>query len=65
MIGIPQNSMGNRYAATLGNGTAPRVGNSQSPTDAGVEAPWYASGPTWVLIFLIVGYILVFQTLKN
>jgi hypothetical protein len=30
-----------------------------------MEAPWYASGPFWVLVFLVVGYLLVFQTLKR
>ena len=28
------------------------------------DVPWYESGPLWVLIFLAVGYILVFQTLR-
>jgi hypothetical protein len=66
MIGIPQTSTGiGRFGVTPPNASSPRVGNTQSPTDAGVEVPWYASGPAWVLVFLVVGYILVFQTLKN
>jgi hypothetical protein len=36
---------------------ANRVTNSQ-------DVAWYESGPFWVLVFLAVGYILVFQTLK-
>jgi hypothetical protein len=36
---------------------ANRVTNSQ-------DTKWYESGPFWVLVFLVVGYILVFQTLK-
>jgi hypothetical protein len=36
-----------------------------SPTQAGVDVPWYESGPFWVLVFLVMGYILVFQTLKS
>jgi hypothetical protein len=65
MIGIPQTSTGiGRFGVSPPNGTAPRVGNTQSPTDAGVDVPWYASGPVWVIVFLAVGYILVVQTLK-
>jgi hypothetical protein len=36
----------------------------QNRVTSSQETPWYASGPFWVLVFLVVGYILVFQTLK-
>jgi len=66
MIGVRQSSMGvGRFGVTPPNGIAPGGYNLQSPTEAGVETPWYASGPVWVLVFLVVGYILVFQTLKS
>jgi hypothetical protein len=26
--------------------------------------PWYATGPLWTMVFLVVGYILVFRTLR-
>lgn len=65
MIGIPQTSTGvGRFGVSPPNGTRPAGGNPQSPSDAGVDVPWYASGPVWVLVFLVVGYILVVQTLK-
>jgi hypothetical protein len=64
--GFPQTSMGvGRFGAIPPNATTPRGASIQSPTEAGVERPWYASGPFWVLVFLAVGYILVFQTLKG
>lgn len=66
MIGITQASMGvGRFGVTPPNAGMPRGANTQSPTDAGVDAKWYESGPVWVILFLIVGYILVFQTLKS
>lgn len=66
MIGISQASMGvGRFGVQPPNGTTPGGYNLQSPTDAGVDTPWYSSGPAWVLVFLVVGYILVFQTLKS
>lgn len=66
MIGIPQTSTGiGRFGVTPPNASMPGGGNRQSSTDAGVDVPWYASGPTWVLVFLVVGYILVFRTLKG
>ena len=65
MIGIPGSSTGiGRFGVTPPNAYRPGGSNPQSPSDAGAEAPWYASGPTWVIVFLVVGYILVVQTLK-
>lgn len=66
MIGFPQSSMGvGRFGQTPPNASAPRGNASANPVQAGVEVPWYASGPVWVVVFLVVGYILVFQTLKG
>jgi len=63
--GFPQTSMGiGRFGVLPPNATTPRGGNYQS-TEAAGEAPWYASGPFWVVVFLVVGYVLVFQTLKG
>ena len=42
------------------NSVAPAGGNRVTSS---TETPWYASGPFWVLVFLVVGYVLVFQTL--
>jgi hypothetical protein len=53
----------NRFGVTgPPNRTAPAGQNaiSSSPDDT----PWYESGPFWVLVFLVVGYVLVFQTLR-
>ena len=59
-IGIP-NGVISYGASGPPNRSAPsgtaRVSNSN-------ETPWYEGGPLWVLIFLVVGYVLVFQTLK-
>ena len=44
------------------NSTAP-AGANRVNNDPG-DTKWYESGPFWVLVFLVVGYILVFQTLK-
>lgn len=63
-IGIPQTSMGYAGRFGAGNAVAPSGANPQSASAAG-ETPWYAGGPFWVLVFLVVGYILVFQTLKG
>jgi hypothetical protein len=63
--GFPQASMGvGRFGVVPPNANAPRGSNPQSAEAAG-EPAWYASGPFWVLVFLVVGYILVFQTLKG
>lgn len=65
IVGISQASMGvGRFGVTPPNATQPSGSRPQSSEAAG-DVPWYASGPVWVLIFLIVGYILVFQTLKG
>lgn len=59
-IGITQpGRMG--YASGPPNRSAPSVGGSARSPD---DVAWYESGPFWVLVFLVVGYILVFQTLK-
>jgi len=34
------------------------------PINNSMDVPWYESGPLWVLVFLAVGYVLVFQTLR-
>lgn len=57
--------MGGGFGVRPPNATAPGGSNIASPVSAGVDVAWYASGPFWVLIFLALGYILVFQTLKS
>jgi len=44
------------------NSSAP-AGSKGITGDPGVQ--WYEAGPVWVLIFLVVGYILVRQTLRG
>jgi hypothetical protein len=60
-VGI-SNGIGRFGVSSPANLVAPagqnRVSNSQ-------EVPWYESGPFWTLVFLVVGYILVFQTLRR
>jgi hypothetical protein len=54
----------NRWGASgPPNRSAPAGGNA--PTSSPDETPWWEAGPLWVLIFLVVGYVLVFQTLKR
>jgi hypothetical protein len=65
MVGIPQNNVMGRFGVRPPNSSMPSGANPASPSDSGVAVPWYASGPVWVLVFLAVGYILVFQTLKG
>lgn len=67
MVGIPRTSMGfgGRFGMTPPNATAPGGSAMASPVQAGVDVAWYESGPFWVIVFLVVGYILVFQTLKS
>jgi hypothetical protein len=59
IAGLPSaaGSMG-RYGQALG---------APSPAGQGgqAERPFLGSGPFWVLAFLFVGYILVFQTLRD
>jgi hypothetical protein len=63
-VGIPQSSLSiGRFGARVPNTSTPSGSNQVDSSD--VETPWYASGPVWVLVFLIVGYVLVFQTLKG
>jgi hypothetical protein len=62
-VGIPQASLGvGRFGVTPPNAVAPSGSNDVTGDP---EPRWYESGPLWVLIFLVVGYILVFQTLKG
>ena len=65
-IGILSSQTGvGRFGVRPPNASMPGGSNPQSPSDAGVDTPWYASGPAWVLVLLVVGYILVSQTLKQ
>jgi hypothetical protein len=61
-VGI-SNGMNQFGASGPPNRSAPSPGSriTSSPDDT----PWWESGPLWVLIFLVVGYVLVFQTLKR
>jgi hypothetical protein len=60
VAGLPAASGGmGRYAQALGASAAPA-----GPGGA-AERPFLGSGPFWVLVFLAVGYILVFQTLRD
>lgn len=62
--GIPQSSLGiGRFGQMVPNTSAPSGSNPTNPSE--VQEPWYATGPVWVVLFLVVGYILVFQTLKG
>jgi hypothetical protein len=45
------------------NRSAPAGGNPVTSNNTGVTK-WYESGPLWVLIFLVVGWVLVYQTVK-
>jgi hypothetical protein len=59
VAGLPAASGGmGRYGQALG---------APSPAGPGgaAERPFLGSGPFWVLVFLAVGYILVFQTLRD
>lgn len=59
-IGIAQ-PMGRLGVSGPPNRSMPAPGGSaRAPEDV----PWYESGPFWVLVALVLGYILVFQTLK-
>jgi hypothetical protein len=50
---------------------APNPPNRSAPAGANTvtsspdDTPWWEAGPLWVLVFLVVGYILVFQTLRR
>lgn len=60
-IGI-SNGM-NRYGVTgPANRGMPAGNNAVSDPDS---KQWYESGPFWTLVFLLVGYMLVFQTLRS
>jgi hypothetical protein len=59
-IGIAQPSrLG--YASGPPNRSAPAPGGGARSPDS---VAFWESGPFWVLVFLVVGYVLVFQTLK-
>ena len=60
-LGITQPGLVGRSASGPSNVMAPAPGGTAH--DPG-NVPFYASGPFWVLVFLGIGYILVFQTLK-
>lgn len=57
-------SMLGRFGVVPSNSTRPAGSNPQNPQEAG-DVAWYESGPVWVILFLVVGYILVFRTLKG
>ena len=57
-------SMIGRFGVIPSNSSMPSGSNPQNSEEAG-DVPWYESGPVWVLVFLVVGYILVFRTLKG
>lgn len=59
-----RSSMLGRFGVTPPNASQPRGSNPQNPEEAG-DVPFYASGPAWVLVFLIVGYILTYRVLKG
>lgn len=64
-VGISAGAMGlGRFGVTPPNTGAPSGSNSVDAGAAG-EVPWYASGPVWVVVFLVVGYLLTRQTLRG
>jgi hypothetical protein len=60
-VGI-SNGIGRFGVSGPGNQLAP-AGNGQARDPS--QIPWYSSGPFWTMVFLIVGYVLVFQTLRR
>jgi len=44
------------------NSSAP--GGSNRVSNSPGDVKFYESGPFWVIVFLVVGYVLVFQTLR-
>lgn len=64
MVGFPATSQGVGRFGGPPNTSAPAGNNTVSSRDVD-DVRWYESGPFWVLVFLVVGYILVFQTLKS
>ena len=59
-VGIA-NGIGRFGVAGPANSVVPA---GQNRVTSSPDTPWYASGPVWTLVFLVVGYILVFHTLK-
>ena len=55
------NGVGRFGVSSPANSVAPAGQNRVTSSQA---TPWYESGPFWTLAFLVVGYLLVFQTLK-
>jgi hypothetical protein len=63
-VGFPASSQGVGRFGGAPNSLAPAGKNTVTSRDAeGVR--WYESGPFYVIVFLTLGYILVFQTLRR
>jgi hypothetical protein len=60
-VGIRQGYSGRFGVAAPPNMNAPQGSN---PVTSDTERAWWASGPAMVVLFLVVGYILVFRTLR-
>ena len=59
-IGLRQPGM-NRFGGSNTSPAAPTMTSAANDADA---TRWYESGPFWVMIFLVSGYILVYRTLR-
>lgn len=64
--GSPVGIQIDRYGKMLPNSSKPSGANAINPINSpGVAGiPFYESGPFWVLVFLTVGYILVYRTIR-
>ena len=51
----------NRFGGTTSGAAGPIMTSTANQADA---TRWYESGPFWVLIFLVAGYILVYRTIR-
>jgi hypothetical protein len=62
MVGI-SNGIGRFGVTGPPNRVAPAGGNPVT-SDTGKTTKWYESGPVWTLGFLVVGWFLVYQTVR-
>lgn len=66
-MGAPVGMTLSRFGTMVPNYNAPGGGN---PVALGVQSgdaaaiSWYESGPFWMILFLVAGYILVYRTIR-
>jgi hypothetical protein len=46
------------------NATSPGGANTVTSSNTGAPKPFYQTGPFWVIIFLIVGWLGVYRTIR-